>query len=139
MKTSTFAKRIPMFPRAGAAAGALLVALAVCGGGCIGGFNNENLSEGDRCNPLDSHNECSAGMICTGPQGGNPAVPFCPENYCCSVDGNGNIRSSNPNCQPGCNGGAAAICAATMDPGACAVADGGMPPPEAGGSDASGE
>jgi hypothetical protein len=89
----------------------------------MGGFNNENLSEGDRCNPLDSHNECSSGMVCTG-QGSSPTLPSCPENYCCSVDSNGNIKSTNPNCQPGCNGGAASICAANMDPAACALANG---------------
>jgi hypothetical protein len=105
-----------------------LVASAVLllgGAGCVGGFNNENLSEGDRCNPLDSHNECASGMVCTG-QAGSPTIPFCPENYCCAVDGNGNINSTNPNCQPGCNGGAASICSADMDPGACAFADSGV-------------
>ena len=104
--------------------GVLSVMLLFAGAGCMGGFTNGNLSEGDRCNPLDSHNECSAGMVCTG-QGSAPMIPFCPENYCCSVDSNGNINSTNPNCQPGCNGGADSICAATMDPGACGFADGG--------------
>ncbi len=95
------------------------------GAGCIGGFNNENLSEGDRCNPLDFHDECASGMVCTG-QGTSATIPFCPENYCCAVDANGNINSTNPNCQPGCNGGAAAICTADKDPGACNFADSGV-------------
>ncbi len=70
--------------------------------------------EGDRCNPDLSHNECSSGLTCTA------ATNICPENYCCPTSG----VSSNPNCQPGCNGGAAAICLA--DPTAsyaCEVAD----------------
>jgi hypothetical protein len=107
---------------------ALIFAMAT---GCIGGFTDDNVPEGDRCNPLDSHNECASGLVCTG-QGPAPAVPYCPENYCCSVDSTGNLNSTNANCQPGCNGGAAAICNATKDPGACAVAAG-MPPPSADG------
>jgi hypothetical protein len=129
MKTSMFEKGISMLPRA-CVLGVLWTVLSLGGAGCEGGFFNVNLSEGERCNPLDSHNECSNGLVCTG-QGSSPSVPFCPENYCCSVDGNGNINSSNPNCQPGCNGGAAAMCAANKDPGACALANG-TAPPEAG-------
>jgi len=93
-----------------------------------GGFTDDNVPEGDRCNPLASHNECSSGLVCTQAskpdgtgfgQGTGPILPFCPENYCCSVDSNGNINSSNPNCQPGCNGGAAAICTAAAGSAAC--------------------
>ena len=58
--------------------------------------------EGDRCNPDLSHDECNAGLSCQQPAN-------CPENYCCPVDG----ESSNPFCQPGCNGGDIAICKAT--------------------------
>jgi hypothetical protein len=58
-------------------------------------------NEGERCNPLLSHDECGAGLACTQPVD-------CPEAYCCPTSGS----SSNPYCQPGCNGGLAAICAA---------------------------
>jgi hypothetical protein len=129
MKTSMFEKGIPMVPRACVVFGLLFAGLLVAAAGCIGGFTNDNLSEGDRCNPLDSHNECGSGLVCTG-QASSPAIPSCPENYCCSVNGNGTINSTHPNCQPGCNGGAASICAANMDPAACALA--GMPLPDAG-------
>jgi len=71
---------------------------AVTGTGC-----NQD-QEGDRCNPDLSHDECNAGLSCQQPVD-------CPENYCCPVSG----TSSNPNCQPGCNGGQASICAAGGD------------------------
>ncbi len=123
MKTSTFEKWISItWPRALALAGAAFVALAVAGAGCA--FTDDNWSEGSRCNPFDSHDECSSGLFCTG-QASTPMVAFCPENYCCPVDSNGNPTGDNANCQPGCNGGAASICAADMDPGACAFAAGG--------------
>jgi hypothetical protein len=122
MKTSMFVKGTAMLARACILVGALFAVLSVAGGGC-GPFADSNTPEGDRCNPLDSHNECSSGAVCTG-QGSSPTIPFCPENYCCSVDSNGNINSGNVNCQPGCNGGAASICKATSDPGACAFAAG---------------
>ena len=113
-----------MLPRTCAVFGALFAIFSAGGAGCFtGGFGDTNLSEGTRCNPIDSHNECGSGLVCTGQQS-SPAVPFCPENYCCSVDGNGNINSKDPNCQPGCNGGAAASCTANKDPGACALAGG---------------
>jgi hypothetical protein len=99
------------------AVGLVLVAL---GPGC-----DEQGAEGDRCNPYLSHNDCNSGLICAGHAPSSVIIPFCQENYCCPVDSNGNIVSSNPNCQPGCNGSAAAICAADMDPGACLLADGG--------------
>jgi hypothetical protein len=126
MKTSKFEKGISMVPRACALAGVILAVLSLAGAGCMGGFANDNLNEGDRCNPLDSHNECGGGLVCTG-QGSSPPIEFCPENYCCPVDANGNITSSNAFCQPGCNGGAASICAANQDPGACAFANGTTP------------
>jgi len=125
----TMFKKQTLATAALAIGGVLLALFFAMATGCIGGFSDENVSEGNRCNPLDSHNECASGLVCTG-QGPSPAVPYCPENYCCSVDSNGNLNSTNPNCQPGCNGGAASICNATKDPGACAVAAG-MPPPSA--------
>lgn len=124
MKTSMFEKKMPILSPAGALVGAVLALWSVVGTACMtGGFTDSDVPEGDRCNPLDSHNECASGLVCTGQQSA-PPVPFCPENYCCAVDGNGNNNSKNPNCQPGCNGGAAAICAANKDPGACALAAG---------------
>ncbi len=52
---------------------------------------------------------------------------YCPENYCCPVDSKGNLMASgDPNCQPGCNGGAQSICTATGDPVTCAFAHGGQ-------------
>ena len=123
MKTSMFEKGTPMLSRACTLVGALFAALSFAGAGCQGGLSDTGVSEGNRCNPLDSHNECASGLVCTG-QGSSPAVPFCAENYCCSVDGNGNINSTNAYCQPGCAGGAVSICKATSDPGACALAGG---------------
>jgi hypothetical protein len=93
--------------------------------GCDGG------SEGDRCNPDLSHDECSSGLVCSQPD-------FCPENYCCPTKG----PFSSPYCEPGCSGGAQSICNA--DPSnadACAYArpvieageDGGSSPVDAGG------
>jgi hypothetical protein len=136
--------------------------------GCVGGWTYSGVPEGDRCNPYDSHNECASGLACTvssyqvnnmggtsnlgtpelalaegagmDSQGNFLVLQFCPENYCCPVDSNGDLApSGNPNCQPGCNGGAAAICAAVagMEPsyytGVCDFANGVVPD---GGSDA---
>ncbi len=67
--------------------------LVTLSAGCDGG------SEGDRCNPSLSHDDCNDGLVCTQPVD-------CPENYCCPSSGN----STNPNCQAGCNGGQASIC-----------------------------
>jgi hypothetical protein len=120
MKTSTLKKGVPMLLRVRTRVCVFLSMLAIGGVACIG---QENVSEGERCNPLASHNDCASGLVCTG-QGSSPSVPFCPENYCCSVDGNGNLNSTNANCMAGCNGGAAAICTANKDPGACALAAG---------------
>lgn len=128
----------------GTAFAAVLLAVA----GCIGGWTDDNVSEGNRCNPYDSHNECASGLACTVSSwqvsmagmvaynglyvpalgsGAGPVQMYCPENYCCPVDSNGNLTtSSDPNCQPGCNGGAQSICTATGDPAACAFADGGQ-------------
>src|ERR1700684_3231426 len=85
--------------------GAALVASAALAG-CDGG------SEGDRCNPDLSHDECNSGLVCSQPD-------FCPENYCCPTKG----PYSSPYCEPGCSGGAQSICNA--DPSnadACAFA-----------------
>lgn len=137
-------------------AGTLVVLVAALGipfAGCIGGFSESNVPEGYRCNPYNSSNQCASGLACTVAtwqvtmqgmvayngdtvpalgSGAGPVLLYCPENYCCPVDSNGNLTaSSNPYCQPGCNGGAASICAATGDPDTCACAavleDGGSP------------
>ena len=76
----------------------------------------------------------------TNTSGEYNVLAFCPENYCCPVDSNGNLTgaSTNPFCQPGCSGGAAAICAAegnnTTIPyqGVCDFADGGPLLPDTG-------
>lgn len=96
MRTTVFAKCL-----AGLAVSLVLAALA-CNQG----------SEGDRCNPdlAAGHDECGSGLKCTIPTD-------CPEAYCCPTDG----KSSNPVCQPGCNGGAASACNAG-DIDACAFA-----------------
>jgi hypothetical protein len=79
--------------------------------------------EGDRCNPLRSSDECGSGLFCSGSPLGLAAahpIDFCPNNYCCPA----NVTpSDSANCQPGCNGGAADICAADAgDTAACAFA-----------------
>jgi hypothetical protein len=143
------------------------VAFAIAAAGCTGGWDYGNVPEGDRCNPYDSHNECGSGLQCTvsswqvanqggtsyqgtpeialGPGAGTDnagnynVLEFCPENYCCPVDSNGDLTTSgNANCQPGCNGGAASICAAignSTDPyaGVCDFVNSGvLPTPDAG-------
>lgn len=100
-------------------AAALGLALALVAG-C-----DEQGAEGDRCNPYLSHNDCNGGLVCAGHAPSAVTIPFCQENFCCPVDDNGNITGSNPNCQPGCNGSAAALCTDTMDPGACLLSEGG--------------
>jgi hypothetical protein len=131
MKTFNFAKARFLLPRMAAVAfGAIL--LGACN---VSGFTDDNIAEGMRCSPAASHNECASGLVCTTAsaadgtafpgQSAGPVIPFCPENYCCSVDNNGNINSTNPNCQPGCAGGAAVECTAsgsTTSP-ACACAN----------------
>jgi hypothetical protein len=144
-------------------------AFALAPAACIGGWTYSNVPEGDRCNPYDSHNECASGLQCTvsawqvasqgmvatqgntvlflaqgagtNTSGAFDVLPFCPENYCCPVDSNGNLTTStNANCQPGCNGGAQAICTANGNgapyDGVCDFADSGVVPAEDGGSDA---
>jgi hypothetical protein len=110
MNSSTNAKTSSYVARLGWAVLALAATVAVTEAGCTlnewGGGG-----EGDRCNPFLSHDECGSGLQCTQPS-------LCPENYCCPTSG----TSSNPFCQTGCNGGAASICAADMDPDACAFA-----------------
>jgi hypothetical protein len=170
MKPTTTMKKTFMPPlnlaRIGALVAVGLVGFALVPAGCIGGWDYSNVPEGDRCNPYDSHNECSSGLQCTvsswqvanqgvltpqgnvalflGPGAGmNTSTPplynvleYCPENYCCPVDSNGNLTgtSSNPNCQAGCNGGAAALCTAlgnnTTPPytGVCDFLDSGETP-----------
>jgi hypothetical protein len=99
-----------MRTRLGLCLAVLLGALAVAGG-C--GIYSEG-AEGDRCDPLRSSDECNSGLHCSGtPIGISVSYPiaFCPENYCCPATVTAN---DNAYCQPGCNGGAAAIC--TADP-----------------------
>jgi hypothetical protein len=53
--------------------------------------------EGSRCNPALSHDECDNAPTVQCVQ---PPAPACNgEAYCCTVDSNGNITSSDPNCQ----------------------------------------
>jgi hypothetical protein len=116
---------------------AVLSFSAACG--FVGGFSDNNVPEGDRCNPLSTHNDCANGAMCTvasTPEGtpfpgqtSGPMIPFCPENYCCVVGEDGGISSANPICQPGCSGGAAVECAAAGDASApaCACAEAGDP------------
>jgi hypothetical protein len=130
------------------ALGTLVAGILLALAGCIGGWSDDNVGEGNRCNPYLSHNECASGLACTVSSwqvsnagtlaynglfvpalgsGAGPVQMYCPENYCCPVDSNGNLMaSSDPNCQAGCNGGAQSICTATGDPAACAFADGGQ-------------
>src|ERR1700722_302824 len=92
----------------------VMIGLAVVLLGAIG-VACEQGAEGDRCNPDLSHDECDNGLTCQQPVN-------CPENYCCPTSG----KSSDPFCQPGCNGGLAAICAA--DPTAAECVDSGPAP-----------
>jgi hypothetical protein len=89
------------------ALGFLTAVLALASGGCEVG------KEGDRCNPDLSHDECGSGLSCQQPTN-------CAENYCCPASG----TSTNVFCQPGCNGGQAAICAQGGDAD-CQELDGG--------------
>jgi hypothetical protein len=75
--------------------------LLALGDGCDGG------REGDRCNPLLSHDECGNGLSCQQPS-------TCAENYCCPSPAS---ASSNPYC----NGAACP----PADGGSDAAADGG--------------
>jgi hypothetical protein len=118
-----------MLLRASVPASVLFAVLSLAACGFEGGLSSDNLDEGTRCNPYDSHNECSSGAVCAGAAPSSVTIQFCAENYCCSVDSNGTITSSNPNCQPGCNGGAQSICTATGDPATCEFADSGVIPP----------
>ena len=87
---------------------AILTLVVVGGMGCNVG------REGDRCDPDLSHDECNSGLSCQQP-------PNCPENYCCPTSG----TSSNPFCQPGCNGGQLSICTSGGDADCWEVEDGG--------------
>ena len=110
MRTTLFAKCL-----SGLAASLVLAVLA-CNQG----------SEGDRCNPISAangHDECGSGLKC------HNDIPNCPEAYCCPPDLS---QSTNPFCQPGCNGGAASACAAgNMDACAPTVEAGSDAPAEA--------
>jgi hypothetical protein len=112
MKTSAFVKGIPMLPRLGVGLAVFLGGVALYGG-CYA-----QSQEGDRCNPLRSSDECSSGLHCSGNPIGiseNHTIPYCPENYCCPINADGTVdfaTATSPYCQPGCNGGAEAICLA---------------------------
>jgi hypothetical protein len=103
----------PLYSRIGTALVALLGVGALVMAACSQG------SEGDRCNPdLNPGNgECNGGLTCMQPS-------LCPEAYCCPTTADGGpASSSNPNCQTGCNGGAASICNSGADAeAACAFA-----------------
>jgi len=112
MKISTFVKGIPMLPR-------LAFGLTVfLGGAALFGGCYAEAQLGDRCNPLRSSDECGSGLSCSGNPIGisaNHPIPYCPENYCCPINADGTVdfTNTNPYCQPGCNGGAEAICVAS--------------------------
>ena len=97
MKASTFRNTAAL----------LLVAagLLVLGNGCDGG------REGERCNPLLSHDECDNGLSCQRPS-------TCAENYCCPEPAS---SSSNPFCNgaacPAPDGGGDAAAPADGGPG----------------------
>lgn len=101
------------YSRVGAALAALVAGAAIEVSACSQG------AEGDRCNPdlAAGESECNGGLRCGVP-------PLCPEAYCCPPADDGGLASSrNPNCQTGCNGGAASICNSGQDDaGACAFA-----------------
>ena len=128
MKNSTFEKGNPMLPRLALCLPVLLAALAL-----MGGCYSEG-REGDRCDPNRTSDECGGGLVCSGYSNvaGDPGqnwlsanypIASCPEDYCCPPDLS---RATSPYCQPGCNGGAAAICATspTTQDAACALANG---------------
>jgi len=78
-----------------AAFGRLWMVLAAVLG--IGASGCDEGHDGDRCVLALSHNDCaSSDLTCMQPTD-------CPETYCCSAG------STNPYCQPGCNGGALSI------------------------------
>lgn len=84
------------------ALGIIAAGLVVLGNGCTGG------SEGDRCNPLLSHDECGGTTLtCQQPS-------TCVESYCCP-----NPASSSSN--PYCNG---TLCPVAVDAGPEAGDDG---------------
>jgi hypothetical protein len=85
----TASSRRSLLGRVGAVAVAMS-ALAVLAGGCDQG------NEGDRCNPLLSHDECGGDtLVCSGPGTSYPLPGNCVENYCCPKDP---TKSSNPYC-----------------------------------------
>ena len=62
----------------------VVAGLLTLGSGCDGG------REGERCNPLLSHDECGGGLSCQQPS-------TCAESYCCP-------RMSTSSDSPYCNG-----------------------------------
>ncbi len=100
---------------------AVIITLVVAAFACDGG------SEGDRCNPDLSHNDCSGALTCQQPA-------TCVENYCCPTPAS---ASTNPFC----NGSAcppadaASGDAATTDASVAPDADGASPSVDASGSE----
>jgi hypothetical protein len=66
----------------------LVVLLAACG----------TQGHGERCNPMRATSDCDPGFSCVFPT--KPHGSPCGVSFCCTVDANGNITDSNPNCQP---------------------------------------
>lgn len=64
---------------------ALLPLVLACKGG----------SEGERCNPYLSHDECGGDLVCSGPSTSHPLAGTCVENYCCPDDPS---KSGDPHC-----------------------------------------
>jgi hypothetical protein len=77
--------------------------------------------EGARCNPLRATSDCNEGLSCVYPitPGCNVAQPgsnCCGVSFCCTMDANGNITSTNPSCQP--DPASASVCNFDMSVGA---------------------
>jgi len=90
MNTSKLRARVSKSARFGSAVGAAVLLVALGWTGCKGG------SEGERCNPLLSHDECGgADLVCSGPTTGYPLPGTCVENYCCPKDPS---KSTDPHC-----------------------------------------
>src|SRR5258706_716582 len=90
MNTSMFESRRFLAARLRSALGAMALLVSIVAVGCKGG------SEGDRCNPILSHDECGGDtLVCSGPSTSNPLPGTCVENYCCPKDPS---KSTDPHC-----------------------------------------
>jgi hypothetical protein len=94
MKSSALANR-SFLAHASTVMVTLTLGLFAVGTGCVGG------GDGDRCNPLLSHDECNDGLTCVQPS-------TCVESYCCPSDPS---KSTSPFCRG--------------DPGACPAPEAG--------------